>query len=63
MHTNFLVCNVVLAKFPISFFLFSPKGSKGERGADGEIGQKGDQVRTSFVMNLKRQVLLNVSPK
>lgn len=54
MQTIFF-CNVILPKFPVSFFFFfSPKGSKGERGADGEIGQKGDQVRIYFMMNLKR---------
>lgn len=53
MHTDFFFCNVLLPTFLISFFLFSPKGSKGEHGADGEAGQKGDQVRTYFVNNLK----------
>lgn len=40
-----------LARFSVIFFFFSPKGNKGEHGADGEIGQKGDQVRAYFIIN------------
>lgn len=54
MQTFFLLqCNSTKISSKFLFF-FSPKGSKGERGADGEIGQKGDQVRMYFMMNLKR---------
>lgn len=54
MHVN--VFNLLYKqKFFLYIFL---KGNKGEQGADGEAGQKGDQVKFCFIKVYSKKTLL-----